>query len=160
MGAVSADEDPVAWLRAQVEARLALARDAADGDSGEWFTGDKWNVYRAEDIAPYEDADEHDLVVYGNVKPQSGHIAANDPRDTIARCEGELAILDEHAPRNGYDQPEGDLTPVCTCCADDRMYGYAYPCRTVRLLARGYRHRAGYPEGFANATDSSGTQGP
>ena len=24
------------------------------------------------------------------------HVAANDPRDTIARCEAELAILDEH----------------------------------------------------------------
>jgi hypothetical protein len=92
------------------------------------------------------------VVVYDEGSPadeEAAHIAANDPRDTIARCEAELAILDEHEPRVGYDQPEGDLTPICVRCADDRMYGYAYPCRTVRLLLSGYRFCPGWREGWA-----------
>jgi Family of unknown function (DUF6221) len=74
---------------------------------------------------------------------------SEDAGEDAARCEAELAILDKHAPRNGYDQPEGDLTLICACCADDRMYGYAYPCRTVRLLLSGYRFRPGWREEWA-----------
>jgi hypothetical protein len=64
------------------------------------------------------------------------------------RAEAELAILDEHRPDRGHDQPDGDLTLICRACADDRMYGYPYPCRTVRLLGSGYQHRPGYQEGW------------
>lgn len=74
---------------------------------------------------------------------------SDDAGEQAARCEAELAILDEHAPQRGYDQPDGDLTPICVRCADDRMYGYAYPCRTVRLLLSGYRHWPGYQAEWA-----------
>jgi len=62
-------------------------------------------------------------------------IAANDPRDTIARCEAELAILDDHGSDGERKYPE------CRCCGVG-----AFPCRTVRLIGRGYRHRPGYRE--------------
>lgn len=71
-----------------------------------------------------------------------------DPRremhDAVADCEAKLAILDEHRPEQGRDESDGDLTLICWVCVDDRMYGYPYPCKTVRLLAAGYRHREGY----------------
>ena len=66
---------------------------------------------------------------------------ANDPQDTIARCEAELAILDEHGP---WDL---DADAYCSACGD--VPQVAYPCRTVRLLTGGYKHRPGFPAVFA-----------
>ena len=68
---------------------------------------------------------------------------ANDPRDTIARCEAELAILDEHGGAPGIDPGE----VCCVRCGDYPQE--PHPCRTVRLLASGYRHRPGYQEAWA-----------
>jgi Family of unknown function (DUF6221) len=60
-------------------------------------------------------------------------MAPADPRDTISRCEAELAILDEHSP--GEIEPE-----ACRRCKGS----LAVPCRTVRLLGSGYKHRPGW----------------
>lgn len=145
------------WLRGQIGERLETARVACDGDSGHWFAGDKWNVYRAEDEAawdtPYE-GDEHKLVVYGNVKPQSEHIALNDPRDTIARCEAELAILDEHASdedpvledciRCGTALHAGPCECPNALSGQHEREALAYPCPTVRHVASAYKHHEGW----------------
>lgn len=57
--------------------------------------------------------------------------------DAIADCEAKLAILDEHWHAvNGFGRP----IDKCRTC------GTAYPCRTVRLVGRGYRYRPGYKE--------------
>ena len=72
-----------------------------------------------------------------------------EARERAARCEAELAILDEHAS-------DGDqVDPECTGCAA-RHPEYCecdtaapWPCRTVRLLGSGYRHRAGYDSSCA-----------
>jgi hypothetical protein len=95
------------------------------------------DVYGGEEIVVYDEGRPSDV--------QFDHIAANDPQDTIARCEAELAILDDHAPLSGYD-PHG---PVCVICCEPGGFGcedavVRHPCRTVRLLASGYRHRKGY----------------
>jgi len=78
-------------IREFLEARLAedeaRAREACDSDSGRWFMGDKWNVYRAEDEAPEEDFEENKLVTWGNVKPQSEHIARHDPARVLRDVE-------------------------------------------------------------------------
>lgn len=67
--------------------------------------------------------------------------ARPDPRremhDAIADCEAKLAILDYHVSNNFEKYPE------CTHCAVEH-----WPCRTVRLLASGYRHRDGYRQGW------------
>jgi hypothetical protein len=73
---------------------------------------------------------------------------ANDPRDTIARCEFELAVLDEHAiVRVGYKDSRGIDRLSCEC-ATCGLCGPpdSYPCQTVRLLGCGYRFRPGYRE--------------
>jgi hypothetical protein len=84
-----------------------------------------------------------EIVVYDEGRPsdaQFDHIAANDPRDTIARCETELAILDEH-------RPEGGAVPGEVCCITCGDFPQVlYPCRTVRLVASGYKHWPGYRE--------------
>jgi len=58
-----------------------------------------------------------------------------------ARCEADLAILDEHAPQDGEPGK-------CRRCITDRQ-GYPeewadddYPCRTVRLLLSAYTPQA------------------
>lgn len=84
---------PLAFLRATHAAAHAEAEAAQDGDSGEWFVGDDWNVYRAEDQAPGEDAEENRLVVYGDVKPQSEHIARHDPAATLRRIAADRKLI-------------------------------------------------------------------
>ena len=152
-----------AWLREQVLARLEMAREACDGDSGQWFMGRKWNVYRAEDEAACDldcEGEENRLVVYGNVKPQSGHIAINDPRQIIADCESDLAILDEHYILTTSDRNEAyeDFSVLsiggasrdhgCVTCHYYTMGGIKGfgICRTVKAVAAGYRHWPGYAE--------------
>lgn len=67
------------------------------------------------------------------------HVAANDPRDTIARCDSELAILDmaereiAAAPEGSWDWDSADEVSRASTLED-----------VVRLLAQGYRHRPGY----------------
>src|ERR1700685_3424941 len=111
MDNVSGGESPAAWLRAQIEARLALAREAAEGTDGHWWrrmadaghlddrtpepVGPLWSGF------PLHDADGEvwageEIVVYDEGRPsgvQFDHIAANDPRDVIARCEAELTAI-------------------------------------------------------------------
>ena len=123
---MSSDEEPVAWLRAQVEARLALAREAG---GGEWQAGCTCEG----DCPGYPACEEvigdgiHIYSEGGHDAFQAGHIAANDPQDTIARCEAELAILD--------------------ACHQGIRNGRAFLAEEIiRLLAGGYKHRPGFPE--------------
>jgi hypothetical protein len=75
-------------------------------------------------------------VDYGHNKAaDSDHIVLSDPQDAIARCEAELAILDEHAPSEAAPD-------TCRCCKGSM----AVPCPTIRRLGSGYRHRPGYLE--------------
>lgn len=135
---MSAGEDLAPWLRLAILLRRDAAKLAAR-EGGTW-THDGVHTGNISSLGGQ--------VVYDEGSPdeyQAAHIAANDPRDTIARCEAELAILDEHAPVSGY-APYG---PVCVICCDPGGPGEEaavvdHPCRTVRLLASGYRHWPGY----------------
>lgn len=84
------------------------------------------------------------------------------PDDTIARCEAELAIIDEHALMHrmiGYLDEEREEAyeelEVCARCVPKHSHYRsradvpAGPCRTIRHLAYGYRHRPGWKEGWA-----------
>jgi len=156
---VNAGPDLSSWLRETIGARLALAREASPHTGGHWWrrTSDIGEavgaLYAGE---PILDADGEVwggdyVVVYDEGAPsdaQFDHIAANDPRSVIARCEADLDIFYLHAGEwheedaDGYDyyRPR----QVCTHCDD----GY-WPCRTVRLLGYGYRFRPGYREEWA-----------
>jgi len=143
--------DMLSWTRQQIETRKALA-EAASGES--------WTARRVMDVG-YMVADEDggnavarlwvemsDLVdgfhsVGVNPLDTSKHIAFNDPRQLIADCEADLAILDDH-----------DGSHECASVEDNCMWILDGDCPTVRRIASRYRHRAGYlpewaPEGAA-----------
>ena len=142
---VSVGEDPVAWLRAQVEARKATAKLAAR-EGGKW-TQDGVHTGSISSLGGQ--------VVYDEGSPdeyQAAHIALNDPQDTIARCEAELAIIADLLAETHFldnrewygcqaidenDQPTGS---ECTCGRDEGVG------RRLRRLASGYRHWPGYRE--------------
>jgi hypothetical protein len=146
---MSSEEEAVAWLRAQIEARKSAAEVLAVALGGNWLVrlndDDDFDfTVRAADIDDEPAADTWR-------RDAADHIAANDPRDVIARCEAELAILGEHAPADFSAYGER----LCRRCRwdddepgrdDDAHHWVIYPCRTIRLLAGGYKHRAGYRE--------------
>lgn len=160
--------DPVAWLRAQIEARLKLAREASAPTDGHWWRrmADAGHVddgtlepvgalYAGE---PLLDVDGdvcggEEIVVYDEGRPsdvQFEHIAGNDPQDTIARCEAELAILDAHKPvwEGGWQEcgecgPNNDSSGILAIPRDGDVW---WPCRTFRLILGAYRFRSGYDE--------------
>ena len=132
MAVVSTDESPVAWLRAAITERLELARKATQAVPWEPENDDPTDdeVWIDVDGEPWR-------MVISCRGPQSHenmlHIAANDPQDTIARCEAELAILDlyEQQAAKWYEN----------AMQEDRAWTL-WP--VIALLASGYRHRPGY----------------
>jgi hypothetical protein len=99
-------------------------------------------------------------VITANLEHYRQVAGSADAGEKGARCEAELAILDEHAPADFTAYGER----LCRRCRwdddergrdDDAHHWAVYPCRTVRLLLSGYKHRPGYPERFANTADST-----
>ncbi len=166
---MSTSEELAAWLRAAILARTATAEAATQApweSEGDDPTDDEvW-------IGLDDDSAIRLVILRGPGSHENMlHVAANDPQDTIARCEAELAILDEHAPVADYPPEsiaehrargwqEFQLTMMaemvycdrCHTAVDDaredeeQCAGVIYPCKTVRLLASGYRHWPGYRE--------------
>jgi hypothetical protein len=83
--------------------------------------------------------------------------------ERIARCEADLAILDEHYILTKDDRSEeweelsiynigsADKDHGCVAChyyTQGAVKGYGV-CRTVRFLAAGYRYRDGYQASWA-----------
>lgn len=137
-------DDLVRWLGVQLDEDERIARAAADGDSGEWFMGDKWNVFRVEDQTPDEE-ETNALVCWGNVKDQSEHIAAHDParvlretaakREQVAWCTGVIGDRD----LSRYGEPgllKDDPEPLAVTLAVE----------ILKLLAAPYSDRPGYRE--------------
>jgi Family of unknown function (DUF6221) len=160
-GAVSADEGPVTWLRQRIRERLHLARHAIElGNAAEWIEQSSGVLLFA---GPTETDAWNGTWASGD-SSVTRLMEANDPQDTIARCEAELAILGEH-----YILTDGDRNPAyeafslypcgpkggardrgsgCVTChyySQGAVKSYGI-CRTVRLLASGYRYRPGYRE--------------
>lgn len=82
-------------LRAAITARLELARRASHGGDGQWHQTDP-----DRETGRVEDSNGN-AVTYDEGSPtgwQAEHIAANDPADTIRRCEASLRILELHKP--------------------------------------------------------------
>lgn len=81
------------FLAARYDEEEAAAKAACDRDSGKWLMGRKWNVYRAEDITPFDDDETNQLVVYGNMESQSRHIARWDPARVLADIASKRVLL-------------------------------------------------------------------
>ena len=118
---MSSEAEPVKWLRQRIQARLALARNAIDLGNAPCWTELSSGVLMT--IAPDAPQDNWDGVHPLGDSSVTRLMEANDPQDTIARCEAELAILD--------------------ACVNGR----ALLATEVRcLVASGYRHWPGYRE--------------
>lgn len=135
----------LSWLRSQILTRKAAAEALPHGP---WHIEGRYpqTISNAEAIVIAETFE-------GPQFPPSiaRHIVAHDPQDTIARCKAELALLADHSdfdfPANDDDGPGGySWTAHCDGC------GQPTPCRTVRLVASGYRHRPGWLPEWAPET--------
>lgn len=124
-------DDLVTWLRRRIEERRYLAQHAIELGNAEIWTELSSGVLMT--IAPDAPQDTWDGVHALGDSSLTRLMEANDPRDTIARCEAELAILDMYeqqhakAPRNAMEE--------------DRTWLLA---DVVSLLGSAYKHRDGY----------------
>ena len=144
----SSEEEPVTWLRKTIEADLAEARHVIalciggcaqpcpfhPAAAAEWreMSSGVLNISEGLDRAGAWEG----VWAMGDSRV-TRFIAVNDPQSVIARCEAELAILDEHGGEhmcyeNVRDGNTFDL--------------YIGDCRVVRHLASAYKHRSGYQE--------------
>ena len=125
---MSSEEEPVAWLRQRIRERLYLARRTIElGNAPEWTELSSGVLMT---VAPDAPQDGWDGVHPMGDSSLTRLMEANDPQDTIARCEAELAILDnaaDDAERYGEESLEGRIA-----------------LHFVDLLAGAYRHREGY----------------
>ena len=83
------------------------------------------------------------VMLVNNGRREASHVIRHDPRWAVADCEAKLAILDEH---RSFDPASDWLGGFCATCGEVDHRRVAWPCRTVRLLGSGYRHRPGYRE--------------
>lgn len=163
-----ASDELVPWLRYEIRLRLVTARGAMPGTapiSGAWSYDEQarpvpcikgyglageigWQSSVPEGAWDCEDPGDDCADIRRRARDAGAHIVANDPRDTIARCEFELALLDEHTfIRVGYRDSAGIDRHSYECAAcDPGGPPDSYPCRTVRLLGYAYRFRTGYRE--------------
>jgi hypothetical protein len=157
---MSSEEELAAWLRRRIEQRMYLAQHAIElGSAAEWTELSSGVLMTC---APDDPQEGWDGVHPLGDSSLARLMEANDPRDTIARCEAELAILDTHyilwrhdtseayeefsvVAIGGANQDHGCVT--CHYYSQGGVKGYGY-CRTVRQLGHGYRHWDGYREGW------------
>jgi len=163
---VSEKDDLAAWLRQRIRERRYLAEHAIElGSNAVWEETSSGVLVTSE---PTEADHWHGTWPTGD-SSLTRLMEANDPRDTIARCEAELAILDEHAiVQRGRDEdffrrglkvagrmpPGVGLVTIgesggdfgCVACHYERgghVQGFGW-CRTIRHLGHGYRFGDGY----------------
>lgn len=160
------EQDPVAWLRAQVEGDLALARSAISKGDGSWRVQHAYCDEDCPDPCPragrchIDDGhgegtcwcvvvDGADICIYdegGHDQAQAEHIARHDPRGRIADCEAKLAIIGRC---EALAEPEGEALWDWLAEREDdeakRDRALAdFADDILALLADGYRHRPGW----------------
>ncbi|MGW4663201.1 DUF6221 family protein [Streptosporangium sandarakinum] len=158
-------EDMLSWLRQQIESDKATAEAAANAPreieyiypDGPREDGRRWEHREAPDGGHWTYTPGEDRVVSACggdgvagaacsccVRESEGrevdliHIALHDPRDTIARCEAELYILDCHEGSHECASPD-----------DNCLWIEMGACPTVRAMAWARRHRPGYKPEWA-----------
>jgi hypothetical protein len=158
------DEKAVAWLREKVEARLGAARSMLSEHWGDmpWAVeecsecGCPCIVYQGEHKPLGEPQVPPVRYIADAETPAFAQwITANDPRQVIADCEADLELLATHRIVNRND-PDYSVDPGATGCASCHYWAQMHVrgrgmCRTVRLLARRYRHWPGYDKHWGTA---------
>lgn len=127
--------DIASWLRATIEGDKADALNVSDGP----YKPETWTAAQYTDgNRGWEVAGQLSHVVGGAFEKDAAHMARHDPRDTVARCDAELAILDR------YDEllARGQTNVM----DEDRIWlAQGFVC----LLASGYRNRDGWKDAWA-----------
>ena len=152
-------------VRARAQINVALLPDPEDRLTRESLPG--WvqivSYDRMLGEPPERDCRDDDLPValVADCRREFEHIIRHDPRNAVADCEAKLSILAEHrlviADRGEGAHPAYRIVnenPDAGAVEDSRRIWDAdcracrvhYPCRTVRLMASGYRNRANYRE--------------
>jgi hypothetical protein len=152
MGVSDLDE-LVTWLRRCIEQRKYLAEHTMElGNAAEWTELSSGVLVTARPDNPQDDP--HDR--WDGVHPMGDSsltrlMEANDPRDTIARCEFELAMLDDYAAtlavkenveaklRRGEEPSSSEGRDYMD--AGRELCAYE---SVARRLGYGYRHWPGY----------------
>jgi hypothetical protein len=146
---VSTGEDPAAWLRQRIRERLYLARHAIElGNAAEWHEQSSGVLVTGE---PTEADTWHGTWAMGD-SSLTRLMEANDPRDTIARCEAELAIIDRCLPllppdESDLDEDYQDGRDDWERARDEDLAGLAGDI--LALLADGCAHREGWADRWA-----------
>jgi len=127
---MSSEGELAAWLRQRIRERLYLARHVIElGNAAVWIEQSSGVLVTGE---PTEADTWHGTWPMGD-SSLTRLMEANDPRDTIARCEAELAILDLYE-RQAARASENAMQ-------EDRAWTL-WP--VITLLGYGYRSRPGY----------------
>lgn len=169
----NADDEMLTWLRATIEGSKAAAEAVRQPDGSP--TVAPWtsyahppgmgNRYQDRDVIlvgaePERDGESWLVCEAGQwpgARAVADHIALQQPQDTIARCEADLLLLDEHHCKDGdcsscgraswEENPGGHLRDEPEMV--DVWRPAFWPCRTVRTLAFGYRRRPGWNPDWA-----------
>jgi hypothetical protein len=125
--------DLISWLRFTIEGDKAVA-EALDGETWSAVKGSgDWHIQTSQGQSFGGD------VEYGELDPnEADHIQRHDPRGTIARCEAELALLDEMIPT---------IEELDYIAMSEGLGSMAFGepvALLLRLMVSGYRHRPGF----------------
>lgn len=137
----------VPWLRQRIRERMYLATHAVElGSFAEWEERSSGVLVTGDGT----DADPWRGTWVTGDSSVTRLMEANDPRDTIARCEAELALLDLHTPvavgsweECGECGPNNQGSTLIAVPGDGDDF-FHFPCRTLRVVVHGYRFRPGY----------------
>lgn len=121
----------VEWLRREIESDKTAADEAP---SGPWRADEEGCCVTNEVEGTFISAD----VDNGDPRPPIRHVVRHDPRDTIARCEAELAIIDSFA----HWDHSGRFADLAA------ELHWSILGQVVQRLAYGYRHRPGWKESW------------
>ncbi|MFD9949701.1 DUF6221 family protein [Nonomuraea sp. NPDC059023] len=129
------EPESVAWLRSVITEDMATAKAV---DSQVWTAAqaqEEWYIQLEQGEAFGGDAEWGDLA-----SEEATLIAIHDPRNTIARCEADLGLLDLHKYGEYGECVTCDVgAQSCGCC------GWGdFPCDTIKTVMSGYRHRDGF----------------
>ena len=146
-------DELVTWLRRRIMERKYLAEHTMElGNAAEWTELSSGVLMT---IAPDAPQDNWDGIHPLGDSSLTRLMEANDPQDTIARCESELAILDDYAATRAVKENSEakmrrgeELSPSEGRDYMDVGRELCVYESVARRLGFGYRHWEGYREAW------------